>query len=146
MMHFMKIIAAARHPGPAEALGPVVAELRRLGHEVLLIGVRGDTPTTRLHGGSANIFEQQLLPHVELVNSGYTGDIVNVPAQFADRLIDSFRPDRIIVGCSMDSTGEVMCIEGILIAAGEKHSIRTLQISDMWNVWFPRKAPTLCCN
>ena len=63
----------------AEAIGPVVAELRRLGHEVLLIGLRNDTSATKIHGGSTRIFEQQNLSHVELVENGYTGDVVNVP-------------------------------------------------------------------
>jgi len=75
----MKVLAAARHPVPAEALGPVVAELRGLGHEVLLIGLRNDTPATKIHGGSARIFERQNLSHVELVENGCTGDVVNVP-------------------------------------------------------------------
>ena len=75
------------------------------------------------------------------MESGYTGDVTNVPERFVDSLIDSFRPDRIVVGCSIDETGEHMCIEAILIATGEKHSIKTVQITEMWDVWFPRREP-----
>ena len=138
----MRILAAARHPGPAEAVGPVVAELRMEGHTVQLIGVPNDTPATKSHGGSARIFDRTGLAFTDLIEAGYNGDIVNLPSEFADALIDSFRPEVIFVGCSLDETGEQMGIEEALVRAGERHSIKTVQIIEYWDVWHPRVEPS----
>ena len=53
----MKILAAARHPGPGESVGPTVNELRQQGHQVVLIGVNSANPETKHLGGSSIIFE-----------------------------------------------------------------------------------------
>ena len=115
----MKVLAAARHPGPAEAVGMVVAELRGQGHDVLLIGVRNDTMDTKVHGGSAHIFQRLGLTFLDLIDAGYIGDVVNIPITFADSLIESYRPDVIFVGCSLDVNGEHMGIEETLVQAGQ---------------------------
>ena len=78
----------------------VVAELRGQGHDVLLIGVRNDTMDTKVHGGSAHIFQRLGLTFLDLIDAGYIGDVVNIPITFADSLIESYRPDVIFVGCS----------------------------------------------
>ena len=139
----MRVLAAARHPGAAEAVGPVAAELRRNGHNVLLIGVRNDTLDAKVHGGSASVFERSGLRSVELKEAGYRGDVVDLPAEFADALIDSFRPEAIFVGCSHDETGELVGIEESLVQAGDRHSIKTVQMIEYWDVWRPRTEPSL---
>ena len=55
----MRILETARHPGAAEAVGPVVGALRSEGHEVLLIGVSNDAPENKTLGGSAAIVDRQ---------------------------------------------------------------------------------------
>ena len=139
----MRVLAAARHPGPAEAVAPVASELRRAGHDVLLMGVRNDTPETKTHGGSANIFRRQDLSFVEQFEDGYEGDVVGVPPAYADSLIDSFEPERIVVGCSTDLTGVQIGIEDALVAAGERHGIPTVQIVESFDSWSPRREPSL---
>jgi hypothetical protein len=138
----LRVLAAARHPGAAEAVGPVAAELRRDGHTVRLIGVRNDTPDTKVHGGSASVFERSGLRSKDLREAGYGGDVVDLPAEFADALIDSFRPEAIFVGCSLDETGEHMGIEEALVQAGDRHSIKTVQMIEYWDVWRPRTEPS----
>ena len=39
----MKILAAARHPGPAEAIVPVIKLLRSQGHQVVLLGLNNNS-------------------------------------------------------------------------------------------------------
>ena len=138
----MRVLAAAGHPGAAEAVGPVVSELRRDGHAVLVIGVRNDTPDTKLHGGSASVFERSGLRAMDLREAGYGGDVVHLPTEFADALIDSFKPEAIFVGCSHDETGELVGIEESLVQAGERHSIKTVQMIEYWDVWRPRTEPS----
>lgn len=138
----MKVLAAARHPGPAEAVGMVVAELRGQGHDVLLIGVRNDTMDTKVHGGSAHIFQRLGLTFLDLIDAGYIGDVVNIPITFADSLIESYRPDVIFVGCSLDVNGEHMGIEETLVQAGANRSIKTVQMVEYWDVWYPRLEPS----
>ena len=48
----MKILAAVRHPGPAEAIVPVIKLLQSQGHQVVLIGLNNNSIETRVwsHG------------------------------------------------------------------------------------------------
>jgi len=76
----MKILAAARHPGPAESISPVVKLLIKRGHSVTLIGVRNDTPETRIHGGSATKFRQIGLKPIEMNELGDVQNVVSITA------------------------------------------------------------------
>ena len=42
----MKILAAVRHPGPAEAIVPVIKLLQSQGHQVVLIGLNNNSIET----------------------------------------------------------------------------------------------------
>ena len=88
-MCVVKVLAAARFPLAGEAIAPVAEELRKLGHDVVVIGVHNDTPATKRHGGSAAVFERQNLPFVQLGDWGYMGDIISVPDSIAQTLITS---------------------------------------------------------
>ena len=131
------------HPGPAEAIAPVVSRLRDTGHTVKLIGVRNDTPATRNHGGSARLFERIGIEHTELTADGYDGDIVHIPEGHIDSLLDGFTPDRILVGCSMDATGEFVGIEDALVQGAARRGARSVHVVESWVVWYPRKTGAL---
>ena len=134
----MKVLAAARHPGPAEAIGPVVNELRTQGHEVLLIGVNGDMPHTRGFGGSQAVLRAQGVAFVELYEAGYAGSVLDVPESFGRDLIRSFGPDRILVGCSRMESDGPSSIEEALIVSGVRAALRVVQVAESWGVWMPR--------
>jgi hypothetical protein len=133
----MKVLAAARHPGSAEAIGPVVEELRAQGHEVLLIGVDGDLPHTRGFGGSAAVLRAQGVAFVELYDSGYSGGVMDVPESYGLDLIRSFGPASILVGCSTWQREGRAAIEEVLIASGVRAGIRVVQVAESWGVWSP---------
>ena len=138
----MKVLAAARHPGTAEAVGPVVTALRRAGHEVQLIGVPNDTIASKAHGGSAGVFDRYEVDFTNLMEFESVEDVVDLPVEFAESVIDSFGPDVIFVGCSMDSTGEHMGVEETLVDVGARRSVRTVQMVEFWDVWHPRADPS----
>ena len=117
----------------------MVAELRGVGHDVFLIGVRSDTPASKVHGGSAQVFEREGLAFKALSGLGYSGDVVSLPQRFVDSLIEEYEPDAILAGCSADETGEHIGIEEALVRAGSDRSIRTVQVVESWGAWFPRK-------
>ena len=121
----------------------MVTELRGVGHDVSLIGVRNDTPTSKVHGGSAGVFEREGLAFAALTELGYNGDVVSLPRVFVDSLLDNYEPDAILVGCSADETGEHIGIEEALLKAGSDRSIRTMQVVESWGAWFPRKRPVM---
>ncbi len=131
------------HPGPAEAIAPVVSRLRDAGHTVELIGVRNDTPATRNHGGSAHLFERIGVEYSELASDGYDGDVVQIPDDYADSLFDNFAPDRVLVGCSMDATGEFVDIEDALVHVAARRGVRSVHVVESWVVWYPRKSGIL---
>ena len=117
----------------------MVAELRAAGHDVLLVGVRNDTPASKIHGGSAGVFERDGLAFTDLSELDYPGDVVNLPQGFVDSLIEGYEPDAILAGCSLDATGEHMGIEEALVQAGSDRSIQTVHLVESWDVWFPRR-------
>ena len=139
----MRILAAAMHPGTAEAMAPVVSNLRDAGHTVKLIGVRNDTPETRNHGGSALLFEQMGVEHSELQTDGCHGDVTRVSLDYASSLFERFTPDRVLVGCSVDRSGEIMCIEDAVIWAASRRQIPSVHVVGGWDVWYPRIAGAL---
>ena len=131
----MRILATARHPGAAEAVGPVVDALRSEGHEVLLIGVSNEAPENRTLGGSAAIFERAGTQFVEFFDLGLDHGVVDVPASFASDLVRTFTPDRVFVGCSSSENLDSPATEEALIVAGVGASIRTVRIVEAWGVW-----------
>lgn len=136
----MKILAAARHPGPGESIGPTVKELRKQGHQVVLIGVNSVTPETKHLGGSATVFNDLNIDHVDLcLDIGYKGNIVNIPEIYAQQLITKYKPDVILVGTSHDKTGLERDIEAVLVSTGTKLSLRTIQIVEAWGCWYPKQ-------
>ena len=137
----MRILAAARHPGPAESVGPTVQVLRNQGHDVLLIGVDGMSPEAKSLGGSVDTFHRAGISCKDISYTGYTGSIVDIPLSFANKLIEEYRPDRILVGCSSDESGLEIDIEAILVEAGQSRSIHTVQIVEAWGCWRPKYNP-----
>lgn len=136
----MKILAAARHPGPGESVGPTVNELRQQGHQVVLIGVNSANPETKHLGGSSIIFENLNIDYTDLcLDIGYKGNIVDIPEIYAQKLISRYKPDAILVGTSHDKTGLEKDIEAVLVSAGTKLSLRTIQIVEAWGCWYPKK-------
>ncbi len=131
----MRILATARHPGAAEAVGPVVDALRKDGHEVLLIGVSNEAPENRTLGGSAAIFKGAGTAFVEFFESGPDHGAVDVPTSYASDLVRTFAPDRVLVGCSSSENLNSPAIEEALIVAGVGASIRTVRIVEAWGVW-----------
>jgi len=135
----MRVLATARHPGAAEAVGPVVDRLRSAGHEVLLIGVSNDAPENKTLGGSAAIFERADTEFVEFFATDPKHGVIDVPGYYASGLVDSFGPDRILVGCSSSENLTGLAIEEAFVAAGVGASIRTVRIVESWGVW--RRVP-----
>ncbi|MDP6453404.1 MAG: CDP-glycerol glycerophosphotransferase family protein [SAR202 cluster bacterium] len=135
----MKILAAARHPGPAESIAPVVRHLRELGHAVTLIGMRNDTPETLVHGGSATKFRQMGLDHIEMTELGSVENVVSIEDAYADRLFERFDPDRVLVGCSVDATGKRVAIEDALVAGAARHGVPSIQLVEAWEAWYARE-------
>ena len=131
----MRILATARHPGAAEAVGPVVDALRTEGHEVLLIGVSNDAPENKTLGGSAAIFARAGTEFVEFFETWPDRGVVDVPASFASDLVRTFAPDRVLVGYSSSENLDSPAIEEALIVAGTAASIRTVRIVEAWGVW-----------
>ena len=117
----MKILAAARHPGPAESIGPVVQLLRDMGHTVTLIGMRNDTPDTRVHGGSTTKFRQMGLDCFEMSELCGVGNVTNLEDTYADDLFIRFQPNRVLTGCSVDATGRQISIEDAVISGAARH-------------------------
>lgn len=134
----MKIIAAATPGGAAEALAPVIRQLLTLDHAVTVVGVNNDAPETRGHGGSANVFRSQNIPFTDLFDLGYRGSAVQVSGRFGRSLVEAVKPDRILVGCVRDPSGELSSMEDALIDASRDLGIRVVQVIDGWDVWFPR--------
>lgn len=135
----MRVLATARHPGPAESVGPVVDSLRSAGHEVLLIGVSNDAPENKSLGGSAAIFERAGTEFVEFFDSDPGHGVTDVPGHYASGLVDSFAPDRVLVGCSSSENLSGPAIEEAFVVAGVGASIRTVRIVESWGVW--RRVP-----
>jgi hypothetical protein len=135
----MRVLATARHPGAAEAVGPVVDALRTQGHEVLLIGVENQAPENKTLGGSAAIFQRAGTEFVEFFETRPDHGVVNVPASYASDLVRTFAPDRVLVGCSSAKNLTSPAIEEALIVAGVNASMRTVQIVEAWGVW--RRVP-----
>jgi len=135
----MRILVGARHPGAAEAVGPVVYELMRRGHDILLIGVDGNSQQAKTAGGSAAVFEGQGLQHTALSELGYAGHPARVPERLGRSLIHLYRPDRILVGCSTYIPGDELGIEEVLIAAGALSSSVVVHIVESWGNWTHRE-------
>ena len=106
-----------------------------------LIGVRNDTPETRMLGGSASAFDRQGVGYVELFDIGYSGSAIDVSPSYAESLMADFEPDRVLVGCSLDTTGQHFGIEDALLAAATQHSVRSVRIVELWDSWVPRSRP-----
>ena len=112
----------------------------------MLIGVSTDGPNAKEHGGANRAMESLGIEYVELYGTGYDGDVVDVPIEFGDRLIDHYQPDRILVGCAYDQTGKQFGIEEAFIAAGTEQMVPVTQCVEAWEVWHPRVhavAPTV---
>jgi hypothetical protein len=131
----MRVLATARHPGAAEAVVPVVDGLRAAGHEVLLIGVSNDAPENKTLGGSAAIFERAGTDFVEFFGTNPGHGVIDVPPSYASGLVDSFAPDRVLVGCSSAENLTGPAIEEAFVVAGVGASIRTVRIVEIWGVW-----------
>lgn len=135
----MKFLAAARHPGPAESIVPVVRLLREKGHAVTLIGMRNDTPDTRAHGGSAATFQRFGLDYSEMGEFGHVSSPVSLEASYVDALFARFRPERVLTGCSVDASGQQTGIEDALIEGARRHDVPSVQLVEAWEAWYPRK-------
>ncbi|MCX8213917.1 MAG: hypothetical protein OTJ97_05320 [SAR202 cluster bacterium] len=135
----MRVLATARHPGAAEAVGPVVDSLRSAGHEVLLIGVSNVAPENKTLGGSASIFERAGTEFIEFFDSDPGHGVTDVPGHYASGLVDSFAPDRVLVGCSSSENLTGPAIEEAFVVAGVGASIPTVQVVESWGVW--RRVP-----
>ena len=135
----MKILAAARHPGPAESISPVVKLLIERGHSVTLIGMRNDTPETRIHGGSAAKFRQIGLKPIEMNELGDVQNVVSIADTYTDAIFERFKPDRVLVGCSVDATGKHFAIEDALLSGADRHSVTSVQLVEAWQAWYPRE-------
>ncbi len=133
----MKILAAVRHPGPAEAVVPVIKQLRLQGHEVTLLGLNNNSIETKALGGSVSIFSRNNIEHFDMVDMDANFDLAEVDSKWTNSLIDKYKPDRILVGCSTQEE-LIRCIENSLIIAGTDYSIPTLQLVEMWGCWTSR--------
>ena len=51
-----------------------------------------------------------------------------MPDSFGKQLFDSFLPDAILVGCSIDMSGEYRGIDEVLIAVARTRSIHSVQL------------------
>jgi hypothetical protein len=136
----MKILAAARHPGPAESISPVVQLLKKMGHTVTLIGMRNDTPETRVHGGSATKFRQLGFEFFEIGELGVVENVVAIEDHYTDNLFNKFKPDRVLVGCSVDPTGKHVAIEDALLAGSARHGVPSVQLVEAWEAWYARES------
>jgi hypothetical protein len=136
----MKILAAARHPGPAESISPVVQLLKKMGHKVTLIGMRNDTPETRVHGGSATKFRQLGMEFFEIDELGFVENIIAIEDQYTDALFNRFEPDRVLVGSSVDSSGKHLAIEDALVAGSARHGVPSVQLVEAWEAWYARES------
>ena len=137
-MNKIKVLAAARHPGPAESIASVVKKLRDNGNDVLLLSVRNDTPETKIHGGSKDIFDMKSLDNIEISKIGYSGDVISLKPEVIKNFFKEYNPDKVIVGCSADSTGEEIGIEEVVLAIANCENIDSVQVLDGWDVWFPK--------
>ena len=133
----MKILAAVRHPGPAEAVVPVIKQLPLQGHEVTLLGLNNNSIETKALGGSVSIFSRNNIEHFDMVDMDANFDLAEVDSKWTNSLIDKYKPDRILVGCSTQEE-LIRCIENSLIIAGTDYSIPTLQLVEMWGCWTSR--------
>lgn len=137
-MKNVKILAAATPAGAAEALAPVIRELSALGHTMKLIGVTNDTPETKPHGGSSNVFRRQKIPFTDLFDLGYRGSVVHVSSEFVRSIVEDEKPYRVLVGCTRDPSGTLSSVEDALIETSQMMGIKALQVIDGWDAWFPR--------
>ena len=134
----MKILAAVRHPGPAEAAVPVIKLLRSQGHQVVLLGLNNNSIETKTLGGSVSIFNRNNIEHIDMADMDANSDFSKVDSKSTNSLIDKYKPDRILVGCSTQEEELIRCIENSLIIAGSDYSIPTLQLVEMWGCWTSR--------
>lgn len=134
----MKILAAVRHPGPAEAAVPVIKLLRSQGHQVVLLGLNNNSIETKTLGGSVSIFNRNNIEHIDMADMDANSDFRKVDSKSTNSLIDKYKPDRILVGCSTQEEELIRCIENSLIIAGSDYSIPTLQLVEMWGCWTSR--------
>lgn len=134
----MNILAAVRHPGPAEAMVPVIRLLRSQGHQVSLIALDNNSIETKTLGGSAAIFIKNKIQYIDMLDFDPSCDLRDVDSECTNNLIDRYKPDRILVGCSTQEGKLIKCIENSLIIAGSNHSITTLQLVEMWGCWSSR--------
>ena len=134
----MKILAAVRHPGPAEAVVPVIKLLRSQGHHVVLLGLNNNSIETKTLGGSVSIFNRNNIEHIDMADMDANSDFSKVDSKSTNSLIDKYKPDRILVGCSTQEEELIRCIENSLIMAGSDYSIPTLQLVEMWGCWTSR--------
>jgi hypothetical protein len=131
----LRVLATARHPGAAEAVGPVVDRLRLAGHQVLLIGVSNEAPENKTLGGSAAIFDRAGTEFVEFFEGNPGLGVTDVPEHYASGLVRAFAPDRVLVGCSSSENLTGPAIEEAFVVAGVGESIRTVRIVESWGVW-----------
>ncbi|MBI4306876.1 MAG: hypothetical protein HY678_11210 [Chloroflexi bacterium] len=134
---------ATRHPGPAEAIAPVVRELEARGHEVTLLGASNGFPEWKRHGGSAAVFSRVGLTYLDVAEIWAGGDPGGMPDLYGSQLTRQFRPDRILVGCPADPLGTDVGIEEVLLAAATEACIPSVQFIESWDVWSVRKNGSL---
>lgn len=84
----------------------MIVTLREAGHHGTLVSVSTDKSGTKEHGGATRSFDALGIDYFELYETGCDGDVIDVPIKFGRRLINEYRPDRILVDCSSDLTGE----------------------------------------
>ncbi len=139
----MKILAAARHPSPGEAIAAVAKELGGRNHGVELVGVGAPQPEFRKVGGSADIFRRAGLDFTDVFDLWPEIDPLHIPDSSVDALLKRSVPDRVVVGCSPEETGSTYDIEDALLRAARRWSIRTIQVVEWWDSWYPRGDGTL---
>ena len=128
-----KILTIVSSPGPAESLGQVVKKMRDLGQDIELI----DTSDTA--DGLIKIFEKIGVEYKKAGDLGNIENYFNISKDFADKIIDLVKPDKILTGTYRDTAGVKLTIEDMIIFCGRNRNIPVFQYVDMWDNWFPKK-------
>lgn len=129
-----KVLTIISSPGPAESLGLVVKKMRNLGLDTELIDASEKDPP-----GLRRIFEEVQVEYRQACEFGNIKDYFSVSEDFMNKVVDSIKPDKILVGVYRDATGEKLTPEDVTIRCAKNHNIPVFQYVDMWDNWFPKK-------
>jgi len=134
-----KILVAARHPGAANALTPVIKNLRSSGHEVTVIGVDNRGADKALGGSYAEFQKAGITDALDVRRDfEYGSNLVEMPildSPFEHLVIKS---DVVLVGTSKDVKGKDLGIEEAMIATSHFYGKSSVQLVDSWGSWYPK--------